>query len=1185
MRLSRSVLLLLGLASMRSLAALLPTCEQGPAMGTRTIDVWPEQLPAPDYLQTLRECLGKPLEQPESAWLDSQHAAFQGALAKQRVDVLVVPFQVQGYGLERTERALMSADLAYQLGRLVRVADPFLVARALGEGARRYERNHIIKLAQAVGARAVVIGYVGHDRAHHVTITIERLALDTTHAFPVVTNTVQRDWRDVPFTDTDPPFAVFHKMLPSVVESIGFANGDAGHALKPARFPRSAAFSFADLASRQDGMSWSVALDLLGAMAASTDELSRERLFERALVTSWHFDAAGDDTTFVRAYALTGLEHRPAALALLKDASRPEVAVLRALLNDNLSAATAALRSVKDPVPRLLLAVQVDDLRFANQDKDARRAAEADAFGGHAVDWRLLIEGRASDGDPWVADDPAGLKYLLDTVFPVAGLDVESVVGGGAVVGKPADRVAVSLATVRHIVRFVDSAPVLACCSAQTAKPSAWDLVGLIEGRNVSQIAKSLHWTINMQALPEQGGMDLERYLRVLGGHPVIAAASMDYALERVSGADSVTAKNWENQAETAARIVAYFAGGQSRLALRGLAALSHSGYEELSFTEAYGFDYPRRAYWPEEMFMTLGPDNPMSAQSLEALRQEAAAYTRWEVEPFAKLALAASSDAARDNLVSELQGRFVGTPGRTLLLSKLQPTPPAEIDPTERARSLLAENPDNWGARFQLGTLIVEHGGDYEDVQKLFLAHPPFHRGSPPNPVELSNTAYDAANFFFWNGHENLARPFFEISARLQTGSESGMASQIRLDILAGRYHRAADESLARARRYPSAYAYRDYLSFLHAFGLGEAAWSGFSQVASSFDNAQVWVSALVGQRRDGLSEPQIREWLKRSGIRDAKFRGTRFALRYAVLVNASDHEPPRDLGSLVEALEGEPEAWIDSDGNLTWPDAVDQNSFHFLLPSSFAGGRPREPKGTRVKSEFAYFGAAYAAIHYGDFDAAVKELDEMAAHYPIERQNYSYAVPYLAWAAAKTGDMIGFEKYVAAHGDLVGRFDFLLARAFFSGVMHKDPARARELLVSALPEHPTTENRPVLVEYQYAQACEWLFKETGDHAFVDVLLAWVKSQQVVHPTRAWAYAMEYAYAQSPARRRRALAMTLYLDPTSERITSATRKERREAQAWGEEHNPFLHETDESDVAGSARTASAGRAAPADAG
>ena len=1180
MRVSRSLLpLLCLLASARSLAANLPSCEHGPAMGTQHIDVWPEQLPAPDYLKALRECLGKPLQRPESAWLDSQHAAFEKALAKQRVDVLVVPFQVQGYGLERTERALMSADLAYQLGGSVRVADPFLVARALGEGARRYERNDILKLASAVGARTVVIGYAGHDRAHHVTITIERLALDTTHAFPVVTNTVQKDWRDVPFTDADPPFAVFHRMLPSIVKSISLASVNSGRALTPARFPRSASFSFADLASGKDGMSSSVALDLLGAMTASTDEFSRERLFERALVTSWHFDAAADDTRFVRAYALMGLEHRPAALALLKDASRQEVAVLRALLNDNFAAAAAALRSVKNPVQRLLLAVQVDDLRFANDDAQSPRAAEADAFGARAVDWRLLIEGRASDGDPWVADDPAGLKYLLDTVFPVAGLDVESVVGGGTVVGKPADRVAVSLATVRHIVRFVESAPVHACCSEQTAKPSAWDLVGLIEGRNVSQIAKSLHRTINMQALPEQGGMDLARYLRVLGGHPVIAAASMDYARERVFDADSVTAKHWENEAETAARIVAYFAGGQSRLALRGLAALSRTGYDELSFTEAYGFDYPRRAYWPEEMFMTLGPDNPMSPQSLEALRQEAAAYTRWEVDPFAKLAMAASSDAARDNLVSELQGRFVGTPGRKFLLSKLQPTPPAEIDPIERARSLLAENPDNWGARFQLGTLIVEHGGNYEDAQKLFLAHPPFHRESPPNPVELSNSAYDAANFFFWNGHENLASPFFEISARLQTGSEAGM------DILAGRYHRAADESLARARRYPSAYAYRDYLSFLHAFGLGEAAWSGFSQVASSFDNAQVWVSALVGQRRDGLSEPQIREWLKRSGIRDAKFRGTRLALGYAVLVNAADHEPPRDLGSLVEALEGEPRAWIDNDGNLTWPDAVDQNTFHFLLPSSFAGGRPREPKGTRVKSEFAYFGAAYAAIHYGDFEAAVKDLDEMAAHYPIERQNYSYAVPYLAWAAAKTGDKIGFEKYVAAHGDLIGRFDFLLARAFFSGVMHKDPARARALLVSALPEHPMTDNRPVLVEYQYAQACEWLFKETGDHAFVDVLLAWLKSQQVVHPTRAWAYAMEYAYAPSPARRRRALAMTLYLDPTSERITSATRKERRDAQAWAEVHNPFLHEADEPDSAGSGRTASAARAAPADSG
>jgi hypothetical protein len=72
--------------------------------------------------------------------------------------------------------------------------------------------------------------------------------------------------------------------------------------------------------------------------------------------------------------------------------------------------------------------------------------------------------------------------------------------------------------------------------------------------------------------------------------------------------------------------------------------------------------------------------------------------------------------------------------------------------------------------------------------------------------------------------------------------------------------YLDATKGSLGRAMRYPSGYVYRDYLSFLHAFGEHDAAWAGFSQVQSSFDVPQVWLSALVGHRTQGLGDGAVR-------------------------------------------------------------------------------------------------------------------------------------------------------------------------------------------------------------------------------------------------------------------------------------------------------------------------------------
>ena len=175
---------------------------------------------------------------------------------------------------------------------------------------------------------------------------------------------------------------------------------------------------------------------------------------------------------------------------------------------------------------------------------------------------------------------------------------------------------------------------------------------------------------------------------------------------------------------------------------------------------------------------------------------------------------------------------------------------------------------------------------------------------------------------------------------------------------------------------------------------------------------------------------------------------------------------------------------------------------------------------------------------------------------------------LPYFAWAAAKTGDGAGVEKFLDAYQGYKSNFDFSLARAFLHGA-RKQTERAHELLDKALRPHPFTDHRPVLIEYQYAEACEWLFAETGDDAFVDTLLAWVVSQQKVQPTHAWPYAMEYTYARTPERKLRALAMTLYLDPKSPRIRAATAEQRAAAEAWGAKNNPFLRDEDPHSISG----------------
>jgi hypothetical protein len=73
-----------------------------------------------------------------------------------------------------------------------------------------------------------------------------------------------------------------------------------------------------------------------------------------------------------------------------------------------------------------------------------------------------------------------------------------------------------------------------------------------------------------------------------------------------------------------------------------------------------------------------------------------------------------------------------------------------------------------------------------------------------------------------------------------------------------------------------------------------------------------------------------------------------------------------------------------------------------------------------------------------------------------------------------------------------------------------------------------------------------------------VTELLDWVRKQEAVQPTFAWAYSLQYEYERPGAARTRALAMAEYLDPASPRITKASPGERAAAKAWLDEHPPF---------------------------
>lgn len=923
-------------------------------------------LPAPDYLDRVLECnAGRvgPLEPVASHWLEAERVAYSTALAKTPAQIIVAPFQVQGLALDRVERALMSIDLTYALAAQARVPDPTLVARALGEGSRRIAPAAILDLARRLKARKVLVPFVGHDGNHTMTITIQVLDLDTSGPSSRVVKTIQRDWRAIPFTDDSPPFETFHQMLPKILAELSLPPVQRS-AARPVRIQgRSLSISPHELVAGSQ-VPASVALSLLGALASPTAELARQRLYVRALVASLRFDGAGAQALFIQAHALMGLDHRPAALALLRNASSPDGVALRALLNGDLPGARGAVTGVVDPLERLLLQIGIEDLRQEYNDAEPTKFTAARAlFGSHLEDWVPLLKGRLGDANSWAVDPAPEIKHLLDVAFPLSELELSAIATNEDLLRPTSTAsldVVIDVASARHVRKEVAQLALPSCCNKSPVRGSQWDLLWLLEGRAEARVLRQLQMVSGHQGNTRRALSLLDDYEPFFSGNPGLAA-------ERALAASSLAMNEPDDlrasriaDAQRNGLLVAEMLPGESQAAFRGIGGLGNFNRDAATlYWHVYGYDFPRRSYWP--------PLSVLDPRTYEASTRESLLYSTMDLDPIADVPQ--HTDAEKEALAEDLRTRFIGAPGRTGILALLRPSTAPLLDPIEELRSEISQEPNTWLNYYNLGLMLVRRHDDFAAAAKLFLSYPQFQMPEPPDAVALSDEAYQAGSYLYLHGHTELSEPLYRIAADLNTGSEASITAASRLLQLAGNFDGAMGMTLARAKSYPNAHAYRDYLSYLHATGHNQEVWVIFPQLASEFELPLVWTSALVGHRIQERSDAYVRAWLERPEIRGARLHAKQFAPGFALMWSATDRMPAPDLGGFVASL--------------------------------------ADPS-TAETSDLAAFAAAYTEVRHARWEQAATAF--------VKAEHYPYGLAYRAMAtakmAAKTGDLAGAEK-----------------------------------------------------------------------------------------------------------------------------------------------------------------------------
>jgi hypothetical protein len=179
------------------------------------------------------------------------------------------------------------------------------------------------------------------------------------------------------------------------------------------------------------------------------------------------------------------------------------------------------------------------------------------------------------------------------------------------------------------------------------------------------------------------------------------------------------------------------------------------------------------------------------------------------------------------------------------------------------------------------------------------------------------------------------------------------------------------------------------------------------------------------------------------------------------------------------------------------------------------------------------------------------LNDLDKITSH---------AVLPFAVLSGVKNGKAAEMAPYLKQYGKLYGKnFAFHLASAFMSAgeKNHKESIAHLKSAQHALPDR--TDSYTLDPLYQLLETCEWLYADTGISGYRTLAHDWAKTYQRVEPLCAWLYSIEAKFSTSPGDRLRAIAMTLYLDPRSDRISSISQKEKDEALEWLKKNNPFL--------------------------
>jgi hypothetical protein len=1071
------------------------------------------------------------------SWQRTEVTRHKNSIANSSYDYIVLPVQESNPFNDRVGRLMSSRWIANEIERQTgkMVMSPELAQRLLDDHALRFEDQQVTNLAKRVGADVI------HLYLEGTPPTETRLAVVITRADGFIKRYSVRKLGVV--TPKKPLEMLVAEATDGIVAEL--FNVSKKHPAKKV-YHVDKSWTLPDKIDQLPDIAdspliHSAYLQLVALLTPKVLDYERRRLFERSLLALRNVDPSSDYYNLLTARALVHLYRRPAAISYLSSASLPAELALREYLNGNYPELRKLIPKIESPLLKASAYIDLDELHYAyNKSPD-----DLILFENKSPAWQALIISSEKDSDPWYAPDNLEFFYKIKGLFPDYDHLFEEVLKEKAFSGdlelytENADlfETIFQRANVSH--------DTTACCLSYKENIEGTDIWMLYRNIAIANLFRKLDLMINVQALIESAQDLSERLEARFEGYPAFMRL---YAQVLVKAASQ---KHGSEKEYLLKKAYDY-----------ALDASIHSAGSDVDSILANGI-------W-SELYQLIPHDNnevnPVSVRRLyndwpsKILEDEMLGFHRALPFTITELRCAfmpASAPASRlgisrEELEDEFKKRFNGHPDKASLMAKKL----IKNNQTDGAIALLRNEiqagNDSWNTYNDLGNLLVDEGR-IEEASKVFLSYPNFNNVPSGKKVEVSNHAYDVATTFFWLGHYEEAREFYEISASLDTGAGSQLGANKRLAMMAGDFRTVMEYAYRGGRRYNDHYDYRDYLTFLELFGFHDEAESAFKALAPRYELPDLWESAFVGQRVQEKSLDKIAQWTK-DYLSEAGAENLRpQAQRYILMQSIVDRKPTSNQVAILKDFKLKDLSPSKPGRNIFYDASSKKKLKNINLSSIFSDRYLQDsgeeiPRQVRTQSCLSHT-SPYADDEYPGFlDAYTKlrseQYEDALSSFLILNKNFcimgvnreaGYALPYVAIAASHSPASVEFPQFLSTLKSIFAGSDFdnELAQAIvYAHLGELDNAFAS--FKKAEFNLPHKFWRPYSAWYQLTEIAEWLYKDTNDERFIIRAVELAKRYQVIQPQFAWAYAFEAKYSKVEQDRIRAAGFASHLDPQS---------------------------------------------------